>query len=261
MNLNKVIATVCVGVLAVGAMAQGAGAGGGGGRGQGRMMMQGGRGGMMNPAMILVMPSMPGGGGGGGARGGFGMGNLKEDIEADLKITDEQRTKLEVIRDENQKRMMEMFTGGGGGGANGGGGGGGRGFQISDEQRKQMEKAQEETVKKVNEVLTPAQQSRIKQIGYQIGGAGMYANEGIQKDLGITAEQKAKIDDLFKKQQEANAALREKMQAGEIDRAEIGERMQNNNKILNEEIQKVLTDAQKAKIKEMSGPEFKRTEG
>jgi hypothetical protein len=89
----------------------------------------------------------------------------------------------------------------------------------------------------------------------------MYRNEDVQKDLGFTADQKAKIEDLFKKQQEANAALREKMQSGEIDRSEIMERMQNNNKILGDEIQKLLTDAQKAKLKEMQGPEFKRSEG
>jgi hypothetical protein len=237
MKFTKAIAIVAVTALTIGAFAQGGGGGGRGGQGrggQGRMMMMGGGGGVM-PATFLLQ---------------------RDDVQADLKLTSEQKDKLDAIRTKSMEKMREVFTAGGGG--NGGGGGGGRGFQLSDEQRKTMEKMNEETTKEVNAVLTPDQVKRVRQIGIQLAGTRAVMSAEVAKEIGVSEEQSKKIADLATKQREANQAIQEKVRAGELDREEAQAKREGNNKVLDEEINKVLTDAQKAKLKELAGPEFKR---
>ena len=179
MKFTQAIAIVAVSALTISAFAQG-GAGGGGGRGgqgrggQGRMMMMGGGGGVM-PATFLLQ---------------------RDDVQADLKLTSEQKEKLDALRTKSMEKMREVFTAGGGGGGNGGGGGGGgRGFQLSDEQRKTMEKMNEETTKEVNTILTAEQAKRIRQIGIQLAGPRAVVTADVAKELGLSDDQNKKIAD------------------------------------------------------------------
>lgn len=85
-------------------------------------------------------------------------------------------------------------------------------------------------------------------------------NEELAKELKITDEQKQKARDLQAKQSEANRSVREKAQSGELDFSEIRAIMEKNSKALNEELGKLLTDEQKAKLKAMGGAPFKFAE-
>jgi hypothetical protein len=91
-------------------------------------------------------------------------------------------------------------------------------------------------------------------------GNGAIAAADLQKELGVTDEQKAKIKDLQEKQQAANTSLFEKMRNQEIDREQLQESMRKNTEAMNTELGKIATDAQKAKIKEMGGKPFKFVE-
>lgn len=220
MKFGKLLVALGVAVLMTSAMAQP----GGGGRGQGRggMRMMGG---MQSSAFLLQRP----------------------DVQADLKLTDDQKTKLSGLRDE----MMETFR---------------SSFQdlrdaSPEERQKAMQKVNEEMDKKINGVLNADQQKRLKEIGIQLGGLRVVTTPEMQKALGITEDQKTKIQALLAKQAEANASIREKMQSGEIDRTEIGALMEKNQKALDDEIGKVLTTEQKDKLKAMSGKPFVRQEG
>ena len=55
---------------------------------------------------------------------------------------------------------------------------------------------------------------------------------------------------------EANQALVDKGREGEIEWSEVGEKTQKNSKALDAEIDKVLTPAQRTKLKEMAGAKF-----
>ncbi len=223
-NWTKTIATGALMVLVAISMAQGQG--GGGGRQGGGQRMGGRGGGMGSPASLIN----------------------RADVQKDLAITDDQKTKL---KDLQAKQMEEMQAQ-----RQAGGGGGGGGFDR-EAMMKAMKERQEKNEKAVNEILTPEQQKRLKEIYVQLAGGSAILNEGIQKDLELTDDQKTKIKDLQTKQQEANAELRTKMQNQEIDRQQMQDIQKKNNDALKEELIKVLTADQAAKFKAMAGKEFK----
>ncbi|MGV3618257.1 MAG: hypothetical protein ACO1SV_23260 [Fimbriimonas sp.] len=216
MNLKKIILTVGIIAVVGSAFAQG----GGGGQRRGMMGGQMGRGG---PAQLLQ----------------------REEVQTELKLTDDQKTKLSGLQDKMRDKMREMFAGGGGG-------------ERPDptKMREAFTKVNEEIQKEVDAILTPEQQKRLKELSVQRAGNGAVMIPSVAKDLGITDEQKTKIENLQKLQGEATQALFQKMRDGELDGEQMREKMTANQKALDEEIGKVLTEAQKTKLKEMAGKPF-----
>jgi Spy/CpxP family protein refolding chaperone len=86
-----------------------------------------------------------------------GAGALNEaDVQAKLGLTDEQKTQLKTVQDENRKAMGELFAGGGGG------------RDASQEERaanrEKRTKAQAEANEKLLAVLTGEQKSKFEQM-------------------------------------------------------------------------------------------------
>jgi hypothetical protein len=75
----------------------------------------------------------------------------------------------------------------------------------------------------------------------------------MQKELAITDKQKEDIKALQTKQQEANMALREKLNNQEITREDAQASREKNNKIMDEQLGKLLTTEQADKIKALKG--------
>lgn len=208
------------------------------------------------------------GGGGFGQRGGgqFGRGGgnnfsgllNRADVQGELKITDDQKTKLTEMR-------IIRGGGGAGGGAGAGGGqrgqGGGAGAGGGQQDIEAMRKAAEEREKNALAVLTADQNKRLKELFVQRSGNRAVLNSMIQADLGFTDEQKKKIADLQAKQQEANMALMEKSRNQEITREEATAIREKNNAAMGEELGKILTAEQAAKLKGMGGATFKFEDG
>jgi len=205
-------------------------------------------------ATTAVVVAQGGGGRGqGGGRGMMGRGGggdlqtlQRPDVQKDLKITDAQKTALQKVQAEQQEmmraRMEEMRNGGGGG--------------DREAMMAEFQKMQKATDDKVKAVLTKEQVDRLKQINIQMGGMRIVLREEFQKELGIDDAQKAKLASLQTAMQEANQGIMQRMRDQEIDRTQMQELMDKNNKTMDEEIEKVLTQAQKDKLKEMSGPKF-----
>lgn len=168
----------------------------------------------------------------------------RKDVQTDLGITDDQKSKLETAQTNMRDKAREMFQSGGGGG-------------DREAMMANLKKLTEEMTKEVSGILTKEQMTRLKEINVQVSGNGIILNPDIQKELGLTDDQKSKIKDLQAKQMEAMQALRQKMQDGEIDQEDMQAARTKNQKALNEELGKILTDANKAKLKEMGGKEFK----
>jgi len=196
-------------------------------------------------------------GGGQGRRGGFrNQGDplqltSREDVQKDLALTDDQKTKLTDLRDKTQQKMREAMT---------------AARDSAGDDREAMMKAMQSIMAKMSEanqkelatILSADQVKRLKEIAIQFVGVSIVANnKDVQKDLEITDDQLAKIKDLQTRQQ---AAMREAMQNAQGDQAAMLEARTKNDKILVEEINKVLTDAQKAKLKDMSGKPFVRVD-
>lgn len=131
------------------------------------------------------------GGGAGGFGGGFGGGSAyslvatNKALQDELKVTDEQKKKVEeALKPINDKRR-EAFSGGG------------FGQNATEEQRKEMAekmaKLSEETKKAVEGALDDKQKTRLSEINYQVMGFAAYSNKDVQEKLKITDAQKEKI--------------------------------------------------------------------
>lgn len=219
-TLTKLVALAAVAVLATSAFAQ-RGQGGGQGRG----------------------------GGFGGQRGGFGQaGNMqllqRADVKADLGITSEQTAKIEALQAAQREEMRALFQGGGGGG-------------DREAMMAAFAKLTEATDKKLNEILTPTQTKRLLEINVQLSGNRALLLPAVQKALVLTEGQLAQVKALQAKQQEAMQSIMERMRNGEIERDQIGELRAKNDKILGEELAKILTADQATKLKAMAGKPFK----
>lgn len=222
-------------------------------------------------ALLLSGASVLAQGRGGGMMGGMFGGRMAQmdgfllmspDVQKDLKITADQKTKIDLAG-EAMRAAMPGFGGGRGGGNRGGGGqppvappaggppAGGMNFDPA---------AIQEAMKKQNDallaILDDTQKARIKQIGIQVAGANALMREDIQKDLDLKAAQKASLLDLQNKQQEATMQLFQAMRNQEMTREEMQEAMAKNNDILKVEALKVLTEEQKKKFEAMQGPKF-----
>ena len=189
-------------------------------------------------ALVGSAMAQPGGGGGRGQRGGGRGGNMntpvgllnRADVQKDLAITDDQKAKMQDARQAAGDDQQAM--------------------------RAAMTKVTEEISKEQLAVLTDDQKKRLTEIFIQVRGTQSILNADVQKAIELTDDQKTKIADLQKRQQQANQEIRAKQQDQTIDQQEAQAQMQKNNKVLAEELEKVLTDAQKAKLKDMGGKPF-----
>jgi Spy/CpxP family protein refolding chaperone len=206
---------------------------------------------LIGVALALTTACFAQGGGGfrrGGMFGGGGPSQLlqRKDVQADLALTDEQKAKLDEIRTNVGSQMRDLF-------------------QNSGDDRAAAMKAMAPIMKKASDdalaVLTASQKQRLNEINIQLNGnSALINNNDLQNQVGLTDDQKAKIADLLKTQQAANASIMEKRRSGEIQREDAGPAFQKNQQVLKDELDKVLTDAQKSKLKSMSGKPFTAAE-
>lgn len=217
MKIKLILAVAVVAALMAGAVAQpGQGRGGFGGRGG--MMMGGG---FQNDTVLL----------------------MRSDVQAELKLTNDQRTRLEQMQERIRQQMMERMQSGG--------------MQGNREaMQAEFRRMQEETTRQINAILTADQQKRLRQIGIQMAGARAVMREDVAKELGITPDQKTRLDRLQEAQRAANQSIMEKIRNGELDREQGQASIERNRVTLDAEIMKILTEAQKTKLKEMGGAPF-----
>lgn len=228
----KSIAIAALVFVSVAAMAQDGGGRQGGGRRGGGFGFGQGRGGPQTGAMLL----------------------FRNDVQADLQLTDDQKTKLGELRPARGAGRRNGGGGGAGAGGNGGGAGAnGGGREAAEARRAEMQK-------KVAEILTPEQSKRLKEIGIQLAGVQAVVDPEVQKDLGLDTAQLDKIKSIQSKYQEAMTSVRQRMRNQEIDREKAMEAMKTNNDTLKSEIEKVLTPAQSEKLKTLGGKPFKAEE-
>lgn len=212
--LRTFVVVAAAALMATAAMAQ---------RGQGGMRMMGGGFGDSSGVMLLQ----------------------RADVQKDLGVTDEQKSKLDAMRQQMMDDMRSRFQGGGGGGFD------------RDAMQKAMKEMQDKSKTETAKILTKEQMTRLREINIQLAGNSAVAWEDVQKELGMTSDQTAKVKDLQAKQQDANQAVFQKMRDGEISREEIGDIMKKNQDTLNAELGKILKDDQKTKLKTMGGKPFK----
>ena len=194
----------------------------------------------------------PGGGrrGGGGAgqpgRGGFGGGMMgggamllgSEGVQKELKLTDEQKTKVKEFTDAQREKMRDAFAGG----------------QPDPEKFAEFRKTATEAAEKlVKDTLNADQQKRFKQLQYQAMGVRAFSNEDVTKALKLTDDQKEKIKGLSEEMQKDMQDLREDLRGGGDAATEARKKMQALNKDDLAKAADTLTSDQKKEWKELTG--------
>jgi Spy/CpxP family protein refolding chaperone len=186
----------------------------------------------------------PGGPGGfGGPFGGGGILGLamREEVQQELQLVDEQQEKVqglaEDMRAQARTEMREMFE---------------QMRDLSDEERREQwgeirtrfETLSSEYQDKLNKVLLPHQLERLKQIDVQTRmryqGASALTSGALAESLSLTDEQKQKLE---KRAEEVREELQEQIRQLQIDARK---------KLLDE----VLTSEQRAKLETLMGEQF-----
>ena len=188
------------------------------------------------------------GGGGGGQRMRMGGTNnptdllRREDVKTEIKLTSDQETKLGEVQDEIRTEMMAKFQGGQ--------------RPAREEMMKMFAEGQKKANEKIAKILTADQSKRLMELFVQRTKFKAAGNADVQKALGLTEDQVAKIKTLNEGMQKANQGIMQKMMSQELDQEGAQAKFKSNDEALNTEMGKVLTDAQKKKLTEMGGKPF-----
>jgi Spy/CpxP family protein refolding chaperone len=182
---------------------------------------------------------------GGGRRGGRGPGGMmagaggllrlaeNAQVQKELEIVDDQKTKLADLATQQQTARQDLQN-------------------LSQEERApKIQKNQEDSLKKLGEILLPKQLERLKQIQLQVQGADALSNEDVVKALNITDDQKAKMKTIS---DEAATKLQDAL--ANLNGPERFTKMQELNKQLLDKLLAVLTPDQVAKFDTMKGPKL-----
>ena len=192
-------------------------------------------------AFAAITPAWGQGAGGGSGSTNPAMLLRRDDVRGDLQITDDQKSKLYDLEQGLRQRFTEAMRTAG---------------EDAETRRKAFENIGKKIVEEVNQILTAGQRTRLREIAIQVNGFSAASQPDVQKDLGLTEAQKAKIADLMSRMQKATRDAWQKVQAGEIQYTDVQEVMKKNQKILNDEIGKILTQPQKDKFKTLAGKTF-----
>ncbi len=193
---------------------------------------------------------------GGSGFGGLGSAMLLrvEKVQTELKLTADQQAKVKEIQDAARKEMGDLFSG------------------IRDlpedqrrakfaEMREKGQAAAKATAEKIDGVLTTEQKARLEQITLQQRGTSALADPKIAESLGLSAEQKTKITDIYGAQRE----MMQEMFAGgqDLSREERAKKFNENREKMQElrtetdkAVLEVLTADQKSKFEASQGAKF-----
>lgn len=218
-------------------------------------------------ALLLIVGAAVAQGPGGGRQGrnrGNSLSSLlhRADVQTELKVTDEQKSKIEALRPAG--RPGGTPNGGapnGGAPGNGGGQPGQAGPRGGAPDPAAMEARRAEEKKAIAEILTADQLARLEELLIQREGNQAILRKEVQEKLGLSDEQKGQIKTIQGKYNDANRELREKSQSGELDRSALREAMTTNRKVLVEELGKVLSAEQTSKLTALGGKPFTFDEG
>ncbi len=185
----------------------------------------------------------PGGGQRGGFQGGMGGGMgggpmgllMMPEVQTELKITDDQKTKF-------RETMQGMREGMG---------------NLRDMSREEREKAMTEQTKKmtdsVKSILTPEQFTRLEQLQVQRAGVEALMIPSVAEKLALTADQKTKLEEIRTASRPNIEGMRDMSRE---ERTKMMEEMRTKRTEAQAKMMEVLTAEQKTKLEELKGASF-----
>lgn len=183
-----------------------------------------------------------------GPRGGFGgMGGAgllrNKGVQKELKVSDEQATKLDAFAEEMMEKNRERFQG--------------LRDLSDDERREKMQELnktiQSELHKGLADVLKPEQMKRFDQIQVQAAGVNAFGTPRVQKALKLTDEEKSKIKEIT---DETMQAVRSAFEDAGDDRQAAMAKITEVRKAAFAKAEALLSEEQKKEWKELTGAPY-----
>ena len=190
------------------------------------------------PAMAQPPAGRPGGPFGGRLGGPMLMLGLlrNQQVQQELKLTDQQKQQLEQLGEQWREKMRGLRD------------------LPPEERRQKGEGMRAEVEKQLATILNEQQMKRLKQIALQVEGYAALERPEIADQVGLTKEQRQKIRDILR---QAGEKRREAFQQGQGDRQAAFQRMREIRQWVDGEIEKLLKAEQKKKWQELVGAPFK----
>ena len=190
------------------------------------------------PAMAQPPAGRPGGPFGGRLGGPMLMLGLlrNQQVQQELKLTDQQKQQLEQLGEQWREKMRGLRD------------------LPPEERRQKVQGMRAEVEKQLSQILNEQQMKRLKQIALQVEGYAALERPEIADQVGLTKEQRQKIRDILR---QAAEKRREAFQQGRSDRQAAFQRMREIRQWVDGEIEKLLTAEQKKKWQELVGAPFK----
>ncbi len=164
------------------------------------------------------------------------------DVRDDLQLSTEQTLKIidiqQYVADETQAIANPPTEG-------------------DDTPQTSFEAVRRYAIDQVDQVLTPDQMKRLKQIALQLTGYSALARTEVQKQLDLPKDVAIKVYDLANEEHRANESVMDKFQSGELTAEQFPQIIKKNRQILNNEIAKVLPQSVKDRFKALGGRPFK----
>jgi hypothetical protein len=161
-----------------------------------------------------------------------------EQVQAELKLNDEQKGKATGISEQLSSDRRELFQGGAGGG-------------DFAQVREKMEKLNSEATEKLMAVLDQGQRNRLKELVLQVNGAASLTDAAVAKELKITDEQKSKLEEIRDANRQAIQDANQDLEGASQE--ERREKMTQLRREGQEKLLAVLTTDQRAQFEKMQG--------
>lgn len=133
-----------------------------------------------------------GGGFGGGMMGGGAMLLSNAGVQDELKLTDDQKSKVNDLAEKAREKARDAFQG-----------------LEGQERMAKVRELNADTMKSAAEILKPEQVARLKGIQYQAQGVGAFQDEELQKALKLTDDQKSEMASIARESMEKARDARE----------------------------------------------------
>jgi Spy/CpxP family protein refolding chaperone len=180
---------------------------------------------------------------GGGFGGGGAMLLTNKGVQKELKVTDEQASKLETLAQETRDKQREAFE---------------KLQDLPQEERREKFQALAVTMnadirKGLDGILKPEQVKRFEQIQVQQAGSNAFNTPRVVAALKLTDDQKSKIQAINDGLNQSMRDLREEFQS---DREGAMKKMTDARKQASDKAIAVLTDSQKSTWKDLTGEPY-----
>jgi Spy/CpxP family protein refolding chaperone len=174
-----------------------------------------------------------------------------EEVQKELKLTDDQKEKLKTLAEDVRTKVRAAMS------------------ELRDvppeelkakqsEFEKKAAEASQKAEKQMAEILKPEQLARLKEIGLQAAGPAALLKPEVAKDLGLSDEQRDNVKKIFGEAREQRQKLLASMRDLEPEErmqkmGETREKMNQIQKETGEKAMKVLTAEQRDKFEKMKG--------